>query len=611
MCGIAGAIENIHCLNKYDFSKNSEFYITIANRGPDFYNFKTILKDDSWQITLAHSRLAIIDLSSSSNQPMISENGRYTLSYNGEIYNYLEIKEELTKLGINFKTKGDTEVVLKSWEKWGNECLHKFNGMFAFAIYDNVESELTLVRDRFGVKPLVYGFDANKNFLFSSSVKAVGKAINSNYDFSYCATGLKFGYFEGNDNKTIYEQVKYVEPGSLIKIKIAHQLNISTYTWYNIDEEINKKIELFSNKSIDYLLEYSKELFDSAVKLRLRCDVKLAISLSGGLDSSSIAAVAKKYNENITAFAYGSPSSELSEGPVVQKFAHSTGINVNYIYPNYSAKELGDIYDQTLQSQEAPFLELSIIAQHIIYKTVKEFDYKILLGGQGGDEIFAGYRKFFLFASKESFIQNKFIESFGYILSLAKMMYAESNQLKIYWNARNRYLNTKGNHLNIISNFPEENIKMLSGNELYKRQILDITKYSLPTLLRFEDRNSMFYSIENRLPFMDYRLVEFAIALPTYLKINNGYSKWFLRLMMENSVPSYILKNRNKRGFDVSQNWVKEGVGQRIITNILDNKTKAKEFVSDLATLENKITVDKLCNFKTLNEAIMLNFLTQ
>lgn len=157
-----------------------------------------------------------------------------------------------------------------------------------------------------------------------------------------------------------------------------------------------------------------------------------------------------------------------------------------------------------------------------------------------------------MFASKESFIQNKFIESFGYILSLAKMMYAESNQLKIYWNARNRYLNTKGNHLNIISNFPEENIKMLSGNELYKRQILDITKYSLPTLLRFEDRNSMFYSIENRLPFMDYRLVEFAIVLPTYLKIKNGYSKWFLRLMMENSVPSYILKNRNKRGFDVS-----------------------------------------------------------
>lgn len=606
MCGITGAIEFKRSQN-LDFKEGSDLHNYIRRRGPDYYGVEKA-EYTEWLVTLAHSRLAIIDLSVASNQPMISDDERYMLTFNGEIYNYQEIREELIANGFVFRTKGDTEVLLKAWECWGEACLNKLNGMFVFGIFDKIKGELYLVRDRFGVKPLIYTF-FDGQLLFSSSISSVAKQINQDIDLEYCSSGIRFGFFEGYQDRTPFKNVKYLLPGSLMKCKLDGDLKIETKTWYSLEDQVAKKRKELESLSQSELISQGKALLENSTKIRLRSDVPLAISLSGGVDSSSIAAIASKEVDNLMAFSYGAPDHPKSEGPVINKFAKDKNISVEYIHHSYTAQEMGNIYDQTMEAQESPFLGLSIIAQHEVYKKVKESNIKVLLGGQGGDEIFAGYRKFFVVALKKAMEKKEILPGLQYFHSLALMLLFEVKQIKTYWNEKNRYLKTTGKDTSFLDCLPEISLNLFENSSLSNRQISDIQKYSIPSLLRYEDRNSMYFSIESRLPFMDYRLVEFALALPDLLKIKNGYGKWILREMMKKDVPAYILKNRLKRGFDVTQNWVNDGVGERIKSNILDNKDKVKDFVSDFARLENSMTIESLNNSNILNEAIMLDFL--
>ncbi|MBB6331486.1 asparagine synthase (glutamine-hydrolyzing) [Chryseobacterium sediminis] len=606
MCGITGAIEFKRSQN-LDFKEGSDLHNYIRRRGPDYYGVeKTDYAD--WTVTLAHSRLAIIDLSVASNQPMMSDDERYSLTYNGEIYNYQEIREELISNGFVFRTKGDTEVLLKAWECWGEACLNKLNGMFVFGLFDKIKGEFYLVRDRFGVKPLIYTF-FDGQLLFSSSIASVAKQINQDIDLEYCSSGIRFGFFEGYEDRTPFKNVKYLLPGSLMKCKLDGKLNIETKIWYSLEEQVAKKRKELELLSPSELILQGKTLLENSTKIRLRSDVPLAISLSGGVDSSSIAAITSKEVDHLMAFSYGAPDHPKSEGPIINKFAKDKNINVEYVHHSYTANEMGNIYDQTMQAQESPFLGLSIIAQHEVYKQVKERNIKVLLGGQGGDEIFAGYRKFFVVALRKAIEKKEILPGLQYFHSLALMLVFEAKQIKTYWNEKNRYLKTTGKETSFLDCLPEISLNLFENSSLSNRQISDIQKYSIPSLLRYEDRNSMYFSIESRLPFMDYRLVEFALALPDLLKIKNGYGKWILREMMKKDVPGYILKNRLKRGFDVTQNWVNDGVGERIKSNILENKSKAKDFVSDFSRLENSLTIENLNNSNVLNEAIMLDFL--
>ncbi|MDR3026314.1 asparagine synthase (glutamine-hydrolyzing) [Chryseobacterium sp.] len=606
MCGITGAIEFKRSQN-LDFKEGSDLHNYIRRRGPDYYGVEKTEYAD-WSVTLAHSRLAIIDLSVASNQPMISDDERYSLTYNGEIYNYQEIREELISNGFSFRTKGDTEVLLKAWECWGEACLNKLNGMFVFGLFDKIKGEFYLVRDRFGVKPLIYTFFEGQ-LLFSSSIASVAKQINQDIDLEYCSSGIRFGFFEGYEDRTPFKNVKYLLPGSLMKCTLEGELKIETKTWYSLEEQVAKKRKELESLSPSELILQGKALLENSTKIRLRSDVPLAISLSGGVDSSSIAAITSKEVDHLMAFSYGAPDHPKSEGPIINKFAKDKNINVEYIHHSYTAHEMGNIYDQTMQAQESPFLGLSIIAQHEVYKQVKERNIKVLLGGQGGDEIFAGYRKFFVVALRKAIEKKEILPGLQYFHSLALMLVFEAKQIKTYWNEKNRYLKSTGKDTSFLDCLPEITLNLFENSSLSNRQISDIQKYSIPSLLRYEDRNSMYFSIESRLPFMDYRLVEFALALPDLLKIKNGYGKWILREMMKKDVPGYILKNRLKRGFDVTQNWVNDGVGERIKSNILENKSKAKDFVSDFSRLENNLTIENLNNSNVLNEAIMLDFL--
>lgn len=606
MCGITGAIEFKRSQN-LNFEEGSDLHNYIRRRGPDYYGVEKT-EYENWSVTLAHSRLAIIDLSGASNQPMISDDARYTITFNGEIYNYQEIREELITNGFTFRTTGDTEVLLRSWECWGEACLNKLNGMFVFGIFDKIKGEFYLVRDRFGVKPLIYTF-FDGQLLFSSSIASVAKQINSEIDLEYCSSGIRFGFFEGYEDRTPFKNVKYLLPGSLMKCRLDGELKIETKTWYSLEEQVAKKRKELESLSSDELISQGKALLENSTKIRLRSDVPLAISLSGGVDSSSIAAITSKEIDHLMAFSYGAPDHPKSEGPIINKFAKDKNINVEYIHHSYTAQEMGNIYDQTMEAQESPFLGLSIIAQHEVYKQVKERNIKVLLGGQGGDEIFAGYRKFFVVALKKAIEKKEILPGLQYFHSLALMLIFETKQIKTYWNEKNRYLKTTGKDTSFLDCLPDISLNLFENTSLSNRQISDIQKYSIPSLLRYEDRNSMYFSIESRLPFMDYRLVEFALALPDLLKIKHGYGKWILREMMKKDVPGYILKNRLKRGFDVTQNWVNDGVGERIQTNILENKNKVKDFVSNISRLEDALTIRNLNNSNILNEAIMLDFL--
>jgi asparagine synthase (glutamine-hydrolysing) len=608
MCGITGSIEFANS-NQLDFKNGSDLHNYIASRGPDFYGYTTVDIQD-YKVTFGHSRLAIIDLSVDSNQPMISTNGRYMLTFNGEIYNYKEIKKELIALGFLFKTEGDTEVLLTAWEAWGQACLTKFNGMFAFGILDKQNQELFLVRDRFGVKPLLYGDLGNGQLIFSSSIAAVARKVGEDLDLEYCSNGIRYGFFEGNKDSSPFKKVKYVMPGCILKYSIGTDLSVVEQVWYSLEEQVNKKVAELINYSDDELIEQCMNLIKDATSLRLRSDVPLAVSLSGGVDSSSIAAIAKKDANHLVGFCYGSPKNIKSEGPIVDAFVKAKGIDIHYIHPEYSSNQLGDLLDRTTAAQEAPFLGLSVLAQQEIYKEVHQQGFKVLLGGQGGDEIFAGYRKFFFIALQNALGDRKILESLNYLYSFGILLLQGLGDYKLYWQQRNRYLKRTGKDLSFLTNLPLNPIDLLGNTTMRKRQILDVQQYSIPSLLRYEDRNSMSFSIESRLPLMDYRLVEFAIALQDRMKIKQGYGKWALRETMKSEVPAYILKNPVKRGFDVTQNWISNGVGERLRANLLDNKNRTKDYVSDYNKLESSLQIDNLNkNSNSLYEAMLLNFL--
>lgn len=608
MCGITGAIE-IKGLNQLDFKNGGELHNYIASRGPDFYGYE-VSNIKEWKVTFGHSRLAIIDLTTSSNQPMVSDDGRYMLTFNGEIYNYKEIKKELIKLGFLFSTEGDTEVLLKAWEAWGQKCLSKFDGMFAFGILDKHCQELFLVRDRFGVKPILYSYLGRDQLLFSSSIAAVAKHVGEEVDLEYCSNGIRYGFFEGNKDSSPFKKLKYVMPGSILKFTLGDSLTVEEQVWYSLEEEVDKRVVELLHCSEEELIEKGKMLIQNATSLRLRSDVPLAVSLSGGIDSSSIASIAKLEVNNLVGFCYGSPKNKKSEGPIVDNFVKEKAIDIHYIHPEYSSNQLGDLLDRTFAAQEAPFFGLSVLAQHEVYREVHQQGYKVLLGGQGGDEIFAGYRKFYLIALQNAWDKKSIIDILSYLHSFGILLLQGIGDYKIYWQQRNRYLKKTGKDLSLLNSLPSSSVDLLGHTTIRKRQIFDVQYYSIPSLLRYEDRNSMSFSIESRLPMMDYRLVEFAIALDDRMKIKKGYSKWALREIMQSSVPAYILKSRVKRGFDVTQNWISSGVGDRIRANLLENKNKIKEYVSDLDKLENSLKNENLNNNSNLlYEAMLLNFL--
>ncbi len=591
----------------------------IAPRGPD--------GSGTWDgqaqnifINLSHARLSIIDVSDHARQPMLDEACDWIITYNGEIFNYIEIREELRALGWSFHSASDTEVLLKAWAQWGIDALPRLNGMFAFAVHNQKTGETWLVRDRFGVKPLLWARLPGDGLVFSSSVAAVAQAIDAQVDTAYCSFGLRYKAFEGPDGGAPFEGVHSVAPGGWLKLTITPTasganvgLEITEGRWYDLAQAVAAKQASIAVCSDNDLLEQCQHLLQDAVKLRLRSDVPLAVSLSGGLDSSTVAALAARQVTDLHGFTFGSPKALQSEGPVVDRFAEEVGITPHYIWPTLDAAGLDALLERTLSYQEAPFPGLSVMAQNEVFRHVRQAGFKVLLGGQGGDEAFAGYRKFFVVAARHAMRTRDAGSTVRLLYSLGLMLLHEAGQARLFWRALGRYQPKTDFAFELLDwTAPKANLWGAAAGGLADRQIEDVQRWSIPTLLRYEDRNSMGHGVETRLPFMDYRLVELALALPARLKIANGFGKWAIRHVTQGVVPDFIRLNRKKRGFDVTQTWIADGLGNSLRMRLHAQKSAIAPFMKKNLDIDQVLSDEALqANSNLLDEALMLAWLAE
>jgi asparagine synthase (glutamine-hydrolysing) len=607
MCGISGII-SAHISEK-DENLVSAIIKNQLARGPDFQSMECI-KNNTTEVLFGHNRLAIIDLSINNNQPLWDISHRYCIVFNGEIYNYLELRIELKKLGHSFNTHGDTEVILNAFSQWGCHALTRFQGPFAFALFDIKMNELWLCRDRFGVKPLFYAM-RNNVLYFSSTSSVLAKELKLSPDLDYIAQGLKYLVYEDKTSRTAYKQLFSLPASHYLKVKydLSGQLMTESKLYYQLEDNVNHLIDNVSTYNTENLIEKINDTLTHAIKIRLRADVPVAVALSSGLDSSSIAALASCEHHNIKAFSFGHPYKKKSEGPLVEHCAQFIGISVEYVWPSES--EIINAIFKTIEIQDAPFSSLSIVAQYLLYQKVKDANIKVLLGGQGGDEAFMGYKKFLFFSLQHSLKNKHYLAALKKIIALLPNVFSEMPSMTAYWHHRHRY-KTLYSDENAILTLPAPSPLSLgySSDSVWKRQAQDIQHFSLPTLMRYEDRNSMSNSVESRLPFMDHQLIELALALPETMKLHKGHGKWVIRKMMLNKIPYKICMARNKRGFDVSlKQLLNKKLGPCIRSQIKLNSGVCNEFLRKPLDIDNTFSDLALLSQRRFHEAMALLWL--
>lgn len=575
MCGISGIInKNGNRVDKDEIQKINDL---ISHRGPDdegFYFEKNF--------AFGHRRLSILDLSSDGHQPMHYLE-KYTITYNGEVYNYLEIREELIKDGYKFISNTDTEVILASYDKWGEECVNKFNGMWAFAIYDKEKEIIFCSRDRFGVKPFYYTEIDNK-FVFGSEIKQLLEFYEERFVNKKILMDFLIIGYENHINETFFENIfKLQESHNLIYDLKSNSFEIKRY--YDIKQT---EINLDENSSVNLY----KSKFMNSIELRLRSDVKVGTCLSGGLDSSSIAAIAssmykKDSNEKFIAIHAKSSEHDSDESFFAKEVATNCDLDLKLIEP--TKDEFINSIDEVIYTQEEPFGGPSIFMQYFVMKKAKEIGCTVLLDGQGGDETLVGYERYypsylmslcffdlikgFFNSSKNSKLSKKQLFAYFVYFTKAKI---RIKRLQV----KNSFIKAK--YFNLASfDILEKNAKNYLN--LFELQHQEIFYTQMPHLLRYEDRNSMRHSIETRLPFIDYTVVETALSIPNKYKIKDGWTKYILRRTIDKILPNNIVWRKNKFGFEApTKSWV-NSIEDEIIISI--SKSKILSEISDSINL--------------------------
>ena len=542
MCGIFGALRLKGSFGEENWYQFKELTDMISYRGPDGSGYYSINTENgsendkkSFTVFYGHRRLSIIELSSQGAQPM--HKGNLVITFNGEIFNYLELRAELKTKGCQFETNTDTEVILKLYETFGEKGFAKMNGMWAFSIYDKVNNKVILSRDRFSKKPIFY-YQDGANFYFSSELKQLlplvkEKAPNKSVLISY----LKQGVVDTN-NETFFKDINRIDAKTNFTIDLNTGVTQQHQYW---------DLETFSTSSNTE--EEFRFLLEDSVKLRMRSDVPVGCMLSGGLDSSSISVIAHKLNPEIETFSVISDDKKMSEEPFIDIVANHMKMR-NYKL-NFDANHVIRNFDAVLKHQDEPFFNLSVLAGYSILKKIKEeTDIIVLLNGQGGDELLMGYLKYFFFYQKDLMNRGQYLKAAGLLMSA---IYNRTILNQFNLGKAKRYL---PGHLSKNSSFIHSNgvelVDTWSFSDMRNRQILDIDKFSIPALCRYEDRNSMAHSLEMRVPFLDYRLVSFCLNLRNDLKIQNGWTKYILRKVMTD-LPKEIRYRKDKKGFSVPE----------------------------------------------------------
>jgi len=541
MCGISV----IYDLGSKEITQSEieHLNLSIKHRGPDNSEFWK-----NGKCALAHRRLAIIDLDERSNQPF--RFGNYIITFNGEIFNFKELKSELENKGHLFKTDSDTEVLLRMYIEYGNNMLSKLNGMWAFAIYNTASEQLFVARDRFGIKPLYFSKIENRIY-FYSEIKQIRNihALELNEE-----TVLEFLFFGRLHHKedTIYKNVQLVEPGTFLTIQ-NNQLKKERY--YSIPITDN-------NRSLDSNLEELKFLLDDSVRIRILADVKVGTLVSGGIDSSLINYYQMKYQSSPECFHFASKKySEIDYAKMVVEKGKGKLSIIN------EENTLSDFENMTRIFDE-PYNSLSILAQYSIFKKVKERDIKVVLSGQGADEVFLGYDRY-------KYLNNR-LKPQHYVFYNKKI-----NQ---FYNSFRFGLGRKQRELLKYL----DNINTCNNKSLKEFQSDEIMKYQLQQLLYYEDQNSMANSIESRVPFLDHRIVEFGLNLPIAQKIYKGETKYILKRLAEEIYGTDFVK-RKKIGFNFDFDQYYNFKNKNQIVDELGSNFQFKEIIEqvDIKKLSN------------------------
>lgn len=559
----------------------------VIHRGPDDEGF--YLKEN---FALAHRRLSILDLSKAGHQPM--ERGGFCITYNGEVYNYIELKQELQSLGHQFSSGTDTEVILAAYKQWGTESFGRFNGMWAFAIFDAEKNRIILSRDHFGIKPLYYW--RNKDYFCSfSEIKQLTAfdfftpVLNKGAAVNFLTNG-----WLNYSSETFFDGVNQVLPGHYLEYDLSRN-NWKMVRWYDLEKKA-KKI----NQSFDEASEKFRELLVDSIRIRMRSDVNVGSCLSGGLDSSSIVSLVhsnKLANESFKTITSCYTDKKFDEQKYSDVITAKTKFESLKVFPQLNELNSAGHLDKIIYHQDQPIPNCSHYSEFKVFQEASDNSLIVMLDGQGSDEFLCGYTRFKQVMVSDLLYKGKF----GKALRSLKLN-ADANastlkrQLKIFLGTtyyapwvnkiksllglhKHRYLSAEWNSL------ANKTSKFWFSPTIRRQSLNEVQFTSIPYQLHSEDRNSMLFSIESRLPFLDPRLVEFGIGLPPEYKYNSGITKFILRESVR-ELPDEIRNRKDKMGFVApEEQWIK------------DNALTVRTAIEELVTGYNVFTVALLQDF--------------
>ena len=569
MCGIAGTWSK----NEPNFARIESSLKLLCHRGPDNQKYETFKTKNGMHAALLFTRLAIIDLDPRANQPM--GYGGLWLTFNGEIYNYREIRKDLEEQGLNFHTSSDTEVLLKGLHTYGWSILNKLEGMWAIAVYDENNDRLTLCRDRFGEKPLSY-IKTTDGIFYASEVKILEKLSG----IILVPNKLQLQRFLTNGYKSLYKTTETFFEG-VIDVPAKSLLHFNDDG--SIDTEVYWKPNIEIDESIDFseAVKQSREKLVRSLDLRMRADVPLAFSLSGGVDSVSLVSLAKReLNVPVHGFTIRNSDPRYEEWELVDKVVNE--LKIEHTYVDLSTIGFLENLRTMISHRNTPVLTITYYVQWLLMKTISQKGYRVVIGGAGADELYTGYYDHHLFyiaslngKPRENaielwrlnlmrFIQNPFLSNPNLFIEKPNFrdhIYLDSDLYKTFLNSKfSENFSEKKYHVDLLKN------RML--NELFEEII--------PVIMHEEDLNAMHFSIENRSPYLDKELFETTVKFPTRLMVNNGRAKAILRESVRGIAPDIVIDNARKIGFNAP-------IESLLDLNALNTK---KEILSDSPIFE-------------------------
>lgn len=612
MCGIVGFLS----AENFGVDVIRNMGNAIAHRGPDAAGYWS---DSDKGIHFCHRRLSIIDLTESGAQPMVSTSGRYIISFNGEIYNFLSIKDQLEKDGLVRWWKGhsDTEIITAAFDAWGIEkSLSLLVGMFAIAVWDTINLELILIRDRLGEKPLYFGWQGSC-FMFASELKALHLHPEFKKEICLEALGQYFKYSYVPSGTSIYKGIKKLKPGTYCKISLLNK-EIQYYTYWDLKTQI--KNDNLEKNTIEHNIDALENLLKDAIGKQMISDVPLGAFLSGGVDSSVIVAMMQSQSSKpIRTFSMGFNEKSFDEAIYAKKVAQHLGTDHAEMY--VSPEDAMNVIPMLSEMYDEPFSDSSQIPTYLVTKLAKA-NVTVALSGDAGDELFSGYNRYLMvnnvwgkiskvpksirkgigdfllsknverldsyYSHIESFIPNKYkLSNFGDKMHKIADRLDVSSQSELYdgfishWNSKDVLASSTQNGL-----YDLDSLKDMSFIE--KMMYVDTKTYLPDDILVKVDRAAMANSLETRTPFLDHRVVEFAWNLPMNLKIKDGKGKWILREVLYRHVPKHLIE-RPKMGFGIPlDSWLRGPL---------------REWAQDLLS-DNSLDKHKLLNNRNIQEKL-------